>query len=293
MNVGFANSFSLFPLPLHFHFILLTTNLLHMGVIFDIKRFATHDGPGIRTTVFMKGCALRCIWCHNPESFSLQPETICKKQKVGNQIFEHEETIGKNWSVEELFNELIKDQLYWKNSGGGVTLSGGEPLFQKEFTLNLLQKLKQQNIHTTLDTSGFATPNCFTSVLPFTDLVLFDIKLLDEENHKLYTRQSNAIILKNFDTLIKSGIPLHVRIPIIPFVNNKQEFINHMLAFLEPYKGKIKCINLLPFHNSATHKYKQQYIDYAFENNEPLNEQTLQPFKNEFEKKGFTVQIGG
>ena len=174
------------------------------GVIFNIKKYALHDGPGIRTTVFFKGCALSCWWCHNPEGISQSIELSCGIP-------------GREVSVTELVNELKKDWIFYEESNGGITISGGEPLMQPEFLLHLMEKIHSvMDVSVTLDTSGFAPWKTIEKIKDKIDLFLYDIKLLDDELHQKYTGVSNKLILKNFEKLDKEGRNLIIRFPIIP-----------------------------------------------------------------------------
>ena len=193
------------------------------GIVFDIQRFALHDGPGIRTTIFLKGCFLRCQWCHNPESFLRKPQY--KNITVnGEQI---RKLVGEEKSVDELIAEIIKDRDYFDESDGGVTISGGEPMMQFEFTKELLKALKKESIHTCLDTSGFAKWELFEEILPYVDLFHYDFKIADSVKHKEKTGQDNILIIANLNKMCKLEIPLILRCPIIPNVNDHKE---HSLA---------------------------------------------------------------
>jgi pyruvate formate lyase activating enzyme len=169
------------------------------GLIFDIKRFALHDGPGIRTTVFLKGCPLRCWWCQNPESIREFPETIKVKSVSSsyNKFCEEESTFGKEYSVDSLMEELIKDRIFYEESGGGITFSGGEPLVQYKFLSETLNRCKKNGLHTVIDTSGYAPIESFNEIYNMTDIFLFDIKMLNAELHRKFTDVSNELILRN------------------------------------------------------------------------------------------------
>ena len=167
------------------------------GVIFDIKRFAVHDGPGIRTTIFLKGCPLSCWWCHNPESRSDEPQQSVRHLTLEGGIFDKEEITGYEVGVDEIIQQVERDRIFYEESGGGVTLSGGEPLNQPQFCRELLRSLKTSGFHTALDTTGYAPEEDILSVMPFTDLFLYDLKLMDETEHLKYTGVSNKGILEN------------------------------------------------------------------------------------------------
>lgn len=238
------------------------------GVVFDIKRFAVHDGPGIRTTVFLKGCPLRCRWCHNPESLEASPCELPRTYHIGTSTFTEMETVGREMSVEELMRELRKEKVFMDESGGGVTFSGGEPLFQPAFLKEMLMVCKVEGMHTAVDTSGYASSSVLDSITPFTDLFLFDLKIIDSEIHSHWTGVGNSIILANFDRLISAGARVRVRIPLIPGVTAapETENLNAIYRFLEPYRDRLDGIDLLPFHNTAAHKYKRLGMRYMFDN---------------------------
>jgi len=207
------------------------------GLIFDIKRDSSEDGPGIRTTVFFKGCPLSCVWCHNPEGKSSEPETdSCGKQ------------IGHWMSMDELIYRLLQDKPFYTTSGGGVTLSGGEPTMQMDFAGSLLQALKAEGIHTAIETSGFFYYQQFKEkMLPWLDLIYFDLKLIDSRASKKYCGRSNARILSNFSRLLKEGdIPIQARVPLIPGITATQDNLHSIAAFLEQYS--VKSCSLMPYN---------------------------------------------
>lgn len=264
-----------------------------MGIVSDIKRFTVHDGPGIRTTVFLKGCPLSCFWCHNPESISADQCLLKNTIQVGTHTFTEIETIGTEMTVNEVMNELEKEQVFMEHSGGGVTFSGGEPLFQAQFLKELLLAAKARNIHTTVDTSGYSSWNTLEVIADYTDLFLFDLKLMDDKMHQKYTGVSNKIILENFEKLNRKGKRIWVRIPIIPDVNFTHINIEQTIHFLSKLENPVERVNLLPFHNIAAHKYNKLGIDYAFEGQKSVKKSELETLKSLFQKNGFHVTIGG
>lgn len=264
-----------------------------MGIVSDIKRFTVHDGPGIRTTVFLKGCPLSCLWCHNPESISADKCSVTKAIQVGAQTFTEIETIGSEMSVAEVMTELKKEMVFMEQSGGGVTFSGGEPLFQADFLLELLAAAKAENMHTTVDTSGFSGWSTLEKIADFTDLFLFDLKIMDDDLHQKFIGVSNKIVLENLEKLNRKGKRIWVRIPVIPDVNFTQTNIEQTILFLSKLENPVEMVNLLPFHNIAAHKYSKLGIDYAFEKHKSLNKSQLDTTKTLFESKGFQVTIGG
>ncbi len=259
------------------------------GMIFAIHRFALNDGPGIRTTVFLKSCPLNCAWCHNPESISGKPEiaffdehcTLCgscaevcphKAHSFidGLHIFNHElceacgqcvevcpsdalRKTGYMISPDELIHEIQKDIPYFRESGGGLTLSGGEPLAQPEFTLDILRKARADGIHTCLDTCGLAPTSLFMKTLPLVNLYFFDYKHHDPDLHKAYTGVGNALILRNLDFLISHDASVHLRCPVIPGINDTDEHLQSILDLKKKYPS-FRGITLLPYHNAARSK---------------------------------------
>ena len=294
--------------------------------IFNIQKFSIHDGPGIRTTVFFKGCPLQCIWCHNPESQNSGKEILYDKNKCTlcgscikicqNNAIELKDNdleinmdkctfcgdctvccinsakqiAGKEYTVDEVMKEVLKDRVFYKNSKGGVTLSGGEPLIYAAFVEELLMKLKKENIHTAVDTCGAVDFKVLESISEYTDLFLYDIKSMDEEKHILYTGVSNKNIIENLIKLSKIHNNINLRLPIIEGINADE---NHIFEILKLIKNtNIKKINLLPYHDIAMHKYEKlgrKYYEYM---KRPADEK-LKRYKGIFEKEGYRVKIGG
>lgn len=210
------------------------------GNIFNIKRFAVHDGPGIRSTVFFKGCPLSCIWCHNPES-------------RGNCHIGPAEDFK---TVDEVVKQVEKDTVFYDESGGGVTISGGEPLEQWEFLVNLLDKLNYYEFHTALDTTGLAESEIFKKVASRASMLLYDMKHMDDEQHIRYTGVTNKTILDNFDYLSTAGKRVWVRFPMIPDINDGEENIRKMGEFLKG-RENVERISVLPYHPLGSHKYRR------------------------------------
>lgn len=264
------------------------------GTIFDIKEMAVHDGPGLRTTVFFQGCPLRCKWCHNPEGLDAHPilsytahqclacgacATVCHAHSLHNGQHRLDRTVctrcghcaetclgnalklyGKTVTVTDLIPLLLEDRLFYEQSDGGVTLSGGECLCQAEFCKELLKELKKEQIHTAVDTSGFVPQSAFDAVLPYTDLFLYDIKAYDETTHIACTGQSNRIILENLNYLDKQSIPIEIRIPFVPTENGDQ--LEKIAQFLCEKKNITK-VKILPYHGQASAKYKALGLHYG------------------------------
>jgi pyruvate formate lyase activating enzyme len=216
-----------------------------IGRIFSIEEFAIHDGPGIRTTIFLKGCPLRCTWCHNPEGILPEPQYMDKR--TGRVL------CGYEISSSELAGMMLRNKSFFEMNEGGITLSGGEPLYQPEFVIDLLKKVKP--IHTAIETSGYASSKVFKEIIEVVDLVLFDIKHTDPEVHKKYTGVDNKIILKNFSYLKRTGKKFIVRIPLIPTVNDTEENMKNILSIIKGTKSLIR-VELLPYHKTAGAKYE-------------------------------------
>ncbi len=263
------------------------------GTIFDIKRFAVHDGPGIRTTVFFKGCPLNCQWCHNPESIDRHPVCIQKTSRLNGREFVNDEMIGYEISPDALFDELKKEQVFMEESSGGVTFSGGEPLLQHEFLFKMLQLCKARGMHTAVDTTLFSSWEIVARMAEATDLFLVDLKLIDDQKHQFYTGVSNAAILKNIRKLVSGNVPVRIRIPMIPEVTTSPENIALSIAFLGELKGRVEAVDLLPFHNTANEKYKRVHLENQFSGKHSMKKEELTTIKNQFEAAGFAVKIGG
>ena len=261
------------------------------GIVFDIQRFALHDGPGIRTAVFLKGCTLRCVWCCNPESQLLYPQLSYREEKCTQcmkcifkcpyQVFDNVQgklsvnfekcnqcgeclsvcipdalkIYGYNISSGDLLKEVLKDRNYFENSGGGVTLSGGDPVTQFDFTLELAQLLKKENLHLCIETAGFGREYQFLELAKYTDLFLFDFKHSDANQHKKYTQVSNASILRNLNLLYGQGARIWLRCPIIPGVNDTKRHFHSIVELSKKYPG-FEAIELMPYHNYGFIKYK-------------------------------------
>ena len=253
------------------------------ATIFEIKRFAVHDGDGIRTTVFFKGCPLRCVWCHNPEGLSHTPELAfyehkcigcgeCKKDgfTVEDCLGEARVPYGREVSVDELLPILLEDRDFYERSGGGVTLSGGECLMQADFCVELLRRLKENGISTAVDTSGFASRAAFDKVIPYTDVFLYDLKAYDEDVHIRCTGQSNKIILENLLYLDSLGKSVEIRIPYVPGYNDTE--MEKIAAFLAELKNIVR-VRVLPYHSYAASKYKALGIQNTLPEKLPTDEE--------------------
>ena len=239
------------------------------GTVFNIQRFCVNDGPGIRTAVFLKGCPLSCVWCHNPESQRFEPEILfykdkctgcgrCKCVTAADRDFVcfngAKEICGKTVSANEVTAEVLKDKPFYENSGGGVTLSGGEPLAQYDFSLELLKKAKENGIHTAIETCGYAEKSKILEIAKYVDLFLFDCKETDPELHKKYTGVDNKIILDNLKALSNAGSKIILRCPIIPGFNDRAEHFKGISETAEKFIG-IEHIEIEPFHPLGESKY--------------------------------------
>jgi pyruvate formate lyase activating enzyme len=262
------------------------------GIIFDIKKFALHDGPGIRTTVFMKGCPLDCWWCHNPESQKQTIEKIKKEYTIDNKILQLEEQIGYEISVEELLKIITQDNVFYDESKGGVTFSGGEPLLQHKFLLASLQKCKELGFHTTLDTCGYAEKAIFKQIIPFVDLFLYDIKILNKDKHKEYTSASNELILTNLQLLEEKKKRAIIRIPVIPTINTDNNELAEMGELLSKMSF-IESIELLPYHQLGVEKYRKLGRENRMTEIIPPTVKQLGKIQKKLEEYNLRVKIEG
>lgn len=263
------------------------------GIIFDIRRFAIHDGPGIRTTVFFKGCPLSCRWCHNPESIDSRPFKFQKKVMLDEEWFEQEEWVGRAYGVDEVMNILIRDKVFYEESDGGVTFSGGEPLLQPEFLMEILEACQHEGLHTAVDTSGQVHRKFLDLILPVTNLFLFDYKHHDPAKHLQSTGFSNELIRDNLQYLLKSVKPVRIRIPVVPSFNHTENDMAEMMVFLKSLGGKIEQVDLLPYHTLGNNKYKRFAMANPMDGIQALKKNDLLPYLQVFQKSGYKVTIGG
>ncbi len=255
------------------------------GIVFDIKRFAIHDGLGIRTSIFFKGCPLSCWWCHNPESRKTGIEQLDFKFKGIN-------TIGWETTAKQLLIEIEKDRPFYEQSNGGVTFTGGEPLLQHDFLIETAKLFRKHKLHLCLDTTGFASPKVFQDISQHIDLFLFDLKHLDDDYHKKYTGVSNKLILKNLEYLVENKKEVHIRFPLIPKINDDPKHLENIAKYLTHLKH-IKNINLLPYHKIAQGKYEQLNFENKMNGIQESSKIEVEIVKFFFEKQGFSVKIGG
>ena len=264
------------------------------GLIFNIKRYSVHDGPGIRVTFFMKGCPLSCRWCHNPEGISPDPEIADQTERVGEKEFIKKEEAGKLYSAGDLVEILDRERIFIDQSGGGVTFSGGEPLFQADFLAEALSACRNSGYHTAVDTCGYAETSKLLAVIPFTDLFLYDIKHIDDNIHYLNTGVSNALILDNFNVLLESGKDMIVRIPVIPGFNDDQLSLDQLRSFLiSKKKYNLKRIDLLPYHKTGIAKYMKFRRENKMDEVEQPGKERMLELKDYFSVTGIIIKIGG
>lgn len=247
------------------------------GNIFDIKKFAIHDGPGIRTTIFLTGCPLNCWWCHNPESL----------RKVTS-----ENESNKEVTVDFVMLEVEKDIIFYEESDGGVTFSGGEPLVQFEFLMELLKQSKQKNIHTCIDTSGYAPFEKFEKIINLTDIFLYDVKLIDDELHKKYTGVSNKLILDNLKNLTEVKSNVIVRIPLIPNITDTINNLEQLVEFISTLNN-VKKIDLLPYNKIAEAKYSRFNRELRLGKLEIQSDEKLNEVKLSFDSLGIETSLRG
>ena len=303
-----------------------------LGVITNIQFFSTYDGPGIRTTVFLKGCTLNCRWCHNPEGMRKYPEIFPDTSKctgcgeclkacpTGAISFPKEKrpridkalcnTCGScveacrfgalgMWGVfvraGDVLDMVEKDKVFYDESGGGITISGGEPTARFEFTLALLKGAKERGISTALDTCGYAPWEKLDALLEWTDIVLYDIKYMDPEDHKEFTGRENVLILENARRIAEKGIPMRIRVPVIPGRTDTVDSLEKTAEFVAELdrKGKIIAVDLLPYHPFAGAKYRLFGLDYPFPEGEGFQDDDILQFIGLFTDEGLDVTIGG
>lgn len=309
----------------------MAKNNHHEALIFSIQRMSTEDGPGIRTTVFFKGCGLNCSWCHNPESISMKPEMqwfsircihckICEEicpikaiTSTDSKVFINRsvcnscgkcaeecptnamELVGKSWELDKLIDEVEKDRIYFEKSGGGITVSGGEPLMQADFVYNFLSELKKRGIHTAIDTSGQCNANDLAKVVSLADLILFDIKEIDAIKHKSFTEHTNDLILSNLKMtaeLITHPKQLWIRTPIIPGATSNEENIRGIGNYLATLPAnKISRWELCSFNNLCKDKFERMGKEWSFAKYESFSAEEMEYFAEIVRKSGVEPNI--
>ena len=299
------------------------------GVVFNIQRFSIHDGPGIRTTVFLKGCPLRCGWCSNPESMSPYPEIIsrdikcircgkcveaCSQQAItvveNTRIIQWEkcdycmkcvevcpsgaiEAAGRTMTVAEVMDTVWRDASFYRRTGGGMTLSGGEPLLQWQFALKLLQEAKRSGLHTALDTTGYTDWEILDEILSFTDLVLYDVKHPNSARHQEVTGVPNERILDNLrKTVAKAGPKVWVRHPVIPRFSDSEEELEELCKLILTLKPAVEKISLLPYHKFGELKYAAVGRVYPWKEIPTISDEQMEEFKKLVESHGIEVDVG-
>lgn len=297
------------------------------GLVFDIRRYSIHDGPGIRSVVFLKGCPLRCWWCHNPEGQGSRVDMmvfenrciqcgscveICPEGAItwdSNQPVTHWELcqrcgtciescysgarqqLGQRLTVDQVMPQLLRDTPFYDESGGGVTLSGGEPLVQAGFTQSLLHACRENGIHTTIDTCGYASWSVIERLLPDVNLWLYDLKVMDPERHRQYTGVSNALILANLRSLSEHTQNIYLRIPIIPGVNDDQVNLLELARFASELPG-LERLELLPYHRIHLDKYYRLGLPYLLQETHPPTAEQMASAAHTLSRFDLPVQIG-
>jgi pyruvate formate lyase activating enzyme len=299
------------------------------GVVFNIQRFSLHDGPGIRTTVFLKGCPLRCGWCSNAESLSPSPEIItrdikcircgkcveaCSQQAIAivenTRIIQWEkcdycmkcaevcpsgaiEAAGRHMTVAEVLDKVGRDASFYRRTGGGMTLSGGEPLVQWKFALKLLQEAKRRGLHTALDTTGHADWEILDEILNFTDLVLYDVKHPNSARHREATGVPNERILDNLrKTVARRGPKVWVRHPVIPRFSDSEQELEELCKLILTLEPSVEKLSLLPYHRFGELKYAAMGREYRWKEIPTISDEQIGEFKKLVESHGIEVDVG-
>ncbi len=262
------------------------------GIIFDLKKFAIHDGPGIRTTVFFQGCPLDCQWCHNPESRPAGITACTTGSTPGPGGSDASGLTGRQVSADDLMAQILQDEIFYDQSGGGVTFSGGEPMLQIDFLATMLKRCRAAGLHTALDTSGHAPWEDFERVLDDTDLILFDLKLMNDIEHIKHTGVSNEQILSNLQRLATTGKEITIRLPMIPDLTDTDQNIDAVASFLDPL-SEIRRISLLPYNRFGEDKRERYHLPGPRYHGETQNPEEMAEKKLRLETRGFQVSVGG
>jgi pyruvate formate lyase activating enzyme len=301
---------------------------LTIGIVFDIKQFSIHDGPGIRTTVFLKGCPLRCAWCHNPESQAAAPElifrpgrclrcgvcvTACPRGAISwdgaamvtdgqacarcgscadTCYAQARELAGRQMTVTQVMTEIERDVAFYDESGGGVTFSGGEPLAQPRFLRELLRACRAREIHSAVDTCGYVAWEVLADLREYVDLFLYDLKLMDDAGHRAFTGVSNGLILRNLEALAHHRHAIILRVPVIPGINDDAENLRRVGAFAAALPS-VERLDLLPYHRTGIEKYERVHMVYGLPDVRPPSEERLAEIAHILQGFGLRVQTGG
>ncbi|WP_378957156.1 trans-4-hydroxy-L-proline dehydratase activase [Pelosinus sp. sgz500959] len=300
---------------------------MQTALIFNIQKFSIHDGPGIRTTLFFKGCPLACQWCHNPESQSYGNEILvnserctgcgrCQKNcpqgaieivekqviwdvtkciQCGNCVngcyYDGRQFVGKTYTVQDLMIEIEKDRPFYEQSGGGVTLSGGEVMTHIDFVEELVKACKEQGISVAIDTCGYAPQENFMRIMEYIDVFLYDLKCVDHKLHRQYTGKNNNLILENLKFLSDRGANINLRLPLIAGINTDDRHIQQIIDVIADLR--ISSINLLPYHNMGTGKYKKINMEYVGERFTRPSDERLAQIQDIFAQANYKIKIGG
>jgi pyruvate formate lyase activating enzyme len=299
------------------------------GRVFDIRRYSIHDGPGIRTAVFLKGCSLRCLWCHNPESVDPGPElmhwpsrcsrcyaclSVCPVEAIAKDaegaiiidrakcdlcgkcaeacLYDAMQVVGREMGVEEVLGELERDKIFYDQSGGGVTLTGGDPLVQAGFAEAILDGCRSQGIHTALDTAGYSKNGVLDRIAAKADLILFDLKCMDDARHREFTGVSNTPIIDNLKRLAAGRTEVWVRIPLVAGLNDDDKNIRLTITLLKSLK-RIRRVGILPYHSGGLEKASRIGRETHFRKFEPPAEERIAAIAAAFREAGFEVRRGG
>jgi len=301
-------------------------------LITEIQRYCTNDGPGIRSLIFFKGCSLNCPWCHNPETKSPEVDIYyhqdkcqqcgkcienCPQEAISWRSPKKEaisidkekcnkclkciegcpakalEKVGEALTFEQIVDEALRDKAFYETSNGGVTLSGGDPLFFPEFSLKLLKKFKAEMIHTAVETAGYVRWEILKEIAEYTDLFLYDVKCMDSTIHKKFIGVDNKLILNNLKKLSATKANIRIRVPVIPGFNDNKENFRLMVDYLHALKNSVIAVDLLPFHNSAEKKYIQLGLNYAYKGKPFMEKEEVKWIKDFLEKNNVTTTVGG
>ena len=303
-----------------------------MHSVTNIQKYSIHDGDGIRTTVFFKGCHLRCQWCHNPETQSFEKElqvdipkctgcgrcaAVCPESAItispeGKSVTDREKcvvcgkcesaclgnyrtVVGRDYSVSELVKICMQDLMFYEQSGGGVTLSGGEVMaMDSDYILKLVKKLHREGVSVAIDTCGQAPYSNYEAILSFVDTWLYDIKVMDDEKHRKYMGMGNRLILKNLTRLAAAGAKIYIRIPVVKEVNGDEKSMSEIIEFLRSNDIRPSQVNLLPYHSTGSHKYGKLGMEYTGQSLTAPSDDEMQGFVIQWNEAGFgNVKIGG